>query len=347
MTPAAAAEGLLSALRASQPAEIISDSESWSRATPQLSIAIPSYRYDSTRLLTRLSECAGASEVEIILYEDGGGDVFLNRRLQARVRSLQIPARLIAANINRGRASARNAAIAHARAPWILLLDADMLPDNAQFLNRYLAIAQTSEPCAIVGGYSLRQAPHDPRFALHRWQAKASEMKSAAERQGAPGLHVYSCNVLVHRDALAACPFDAGFSGWGWEDTDWGLRLEASFPIMHIDNPCSHMGLDDDDALLRKYSQGAPNFARLIGRHPQAMARSALLCMARLLADLPCRPLLIALSRALVTSRLPVVLRGRALKLWRALVYADALTQPPRAEAGAPSPAASAHRAQA
>jgi hypothetical protein len=29
-------------------------------------------------------------------------------------------------------------------------------------------------------------------------------------------------------------PFDEAFSGWGWEDTDWGIRATKYFPVRHI-----------------------------------------------------------------------------------------------------------------
>jgi glycosyltransferase involved in cell wall biosynthesis len=343
MSPAQVADTILGALRdAPPPMDAVTDSDAWAGANPKLSIAIPCHRYDASLLLQRLSACEQAGEVEIILYEDGGGDPWLVKKLQTRVKSLPSPARMIACMTNRGRSAARNAAVAEARADWILLLDADMVPDDVHFLSRYLEAAQiAASPCAVVGGYSLRYAPVEPRFALHRWQALRSEIQPSETRQLQPGLNVYSCNVMVHRRALQECPFDTGFSGWGWEDVDWGLRLEARFPIIHIDNPCSHMGLDEDEVLLAKYSQGATNFARLADRHAHALRASSLLRAARTLRALHFRPLLAPFLKSIVTSGLPVGLRGRALKLWRAMVYADALTpapvEPHRAQHAQPS----------
>ena len=331
MSRAQAADSSLSSLRdAPPPTDAVTDSDAWAGANPKLSIAIPCHRYDASLLLQRLSACEQAGAVEIILYEDGGGDPWLVNKLQTCVKSLASPVRMVACITNRGRSAARNAAVAQARADWIVLLDADMVPDDVHFLSRYLEATRiAASPCVVVGGYSLRHAPVEPRFALHRWQALTSEIQPSETRQLQPGLNLYSCNVLVHRRALQECPFDTGFSGWGWEDVDWGLRLEARFPIIHIDNPCSHMGLDEDDVLLAKYSQGAANFARLADHHPHALRASSLLRAARALRALPLRPLLVPYLKSIVTSGLPVDLRGRVLKLWRALVYADALTPAP------------------
>jgi hypothetical protein len=136
---------------------------------------------------------------------------------------------------------------------------------------------------------------------------------------------VFSSNVLVHKDVLEACPFDEKFEGWGWEDTDWGLCVEGQFPIHHIDNPATHLGLDDDKSLMGKYARSGANFARMAERHPKAAATMPLYKAAKTARGLPLRFVFKGVARLLVKLPLPVALRGRALKAWRALVYAEAI----------------------
>lgn len=303
------------------------DNVFWRGAAPRLSICIPAYRYDVTSLMAALADCENAGLVELIIHDDGGGDHDLLARLQAEAGRLRIAVRLIAADHNRGRSAARNAAIAHARADWVLLLDADMLPDDPAFLTRYLdAMEMSLVPSVIVGGYSLRLAPRHARHALHRWQAEASECITAARRQTAPGRHVFSSNVLVHRAVLEIIPFDEEFSDWGWEDTDWGIRAAKYYPVQHIDNTASHLGLDADAALMSKYASSGANFARLVQRHPDEARTMPLFRMARRARNLPLREAVRGVAGwAARTQFLPLALRGRALKAWRALVYAEAL----------------------
>lgn len=303
------------------------DNVFWRGAAPRLSICIPAYRHDVSPLLAALADCENADLVELIIHDDGGGDHELLARLQNEAGRLRIAVRLIAADRNRGRSAARNAAIAHARADWVLLLDADMLPDEPTFLTRYLdAIEMSLGPSVVVGGYSLRLAPKHARCALHRWQAEASECITAARRQGAPGRHVFSSNVLVHRAVLEIIPFDEEFSGWGWEDTDWGIRAAKYYPVQHIDNTATHLGLDPDAALMSKYKSSGANFARLVQRHPDEARMMPLFRMARRARNLPLREAVrVAAEWTARTQFLPLALRGRALKAWRALVYAEAL----------------------
>ncbi len=310
-----------------QPAERALDNVFWRGAAPRLSICVPAYRHDVSELIAALAACEDAGLAEVIVHDDGTGDHAMLARMQHEASRHRIAVRLIAADANRGRAAARNRAIAHARADWVLLLDADMLPDETDFLTRYLdAMDATAAPAVIVGGYSLRHTGKDARKALHRWQAEASECLPADRRQQSPGRYVFSSNVVAHRTVVDMIPFDEAFSGWGWEDTDWGIRASRYFPVRHIDNTATHLGLDADAVLMSKYARSGENFARLVKAHPDEARNMPLFRMAHRLRGLPLRGT--ARSFAGWTARtrlLPLALRGRALKAWRALVYAEAL----------------------
>jgi glycosyltransferase involved in cell wall biosynthesis len=307
--------------------ERIHDNVFWRGAAPRLSVCVPVYRVDVTRLMDALAACKSSELVELVFYDDGGGDHDWLARLESHAGRVPAAIRIVSAAANRGRAAARNAAIRHARSDWLLLLDADMQPDGERFLEIYLdAIDATWEPAVIVGGYSLKSAPQGQDHALHRWQAKASECLTAAVRNKAPGRNVFSSNVLVHKLVLDACPFDERFAGWGWEDTDWGLRAQQFFPIRHIDNTATHLGLDTDKALMVKYARSGENFVLMTTRHREEAARMPLYRMAQRFRRLPMRRQLTALAGRMALMRaLPLGVRGRALKAWRALVYAGAL----------------------
>lgn len=307
--------------------EYIHDNVYWRGATACISVCVPVYRHDVTALLDAIAACKLSALVEIVFYDDGSGDTEQLTNLMSHAGRTNAAVRIVAAALNRGRSAARNAATRHARGEWILLLDADMMPDGSDFLEGYFnAVEAAGKPAVIVGGYSLASAPKSADTDLHRWQAVTSECVDAATRSQAPGRHVFSSNVLIHRDVLASCPFDEAFAGWGWEDTDWGLRLEKRFPVIHIDNTATHLGLDSDAALMAKYARSGANFTRMAIRHPAKVKQMALFRHAQRLRKLPMRKALTATAAAAARSHhLPLALRGRALKVWRALVYAEAL----------------------
>jgi glycosyltransferase involved in cell wall biosynthesis len=307
--------------------ENVHDNIYWRGAAPRVSICVPAYRTDVSSLLEAIANCASSSLVEIIVYDDGSGDSDLLAHMEERASYTLAAIRIVSAVTNRGRSAARNAAMRHARSDWILLLDADMMPDDPQFVERYLdAIDAAAGPAVIVGGYSLNTAPRARASALHRWQAETSECMDAKTRRQSPGRFVFSSNVLLHRLVLDTAPFDESFTGWGWEDTDWGLRAQNWFPIHHIDNTASHLGLDTDDVLMRKYARSGANFALVTRRHPHEAAKMPLYRMAKRIRRLPFRKALKLLAAGVArASLLPVGLRGRALKVWRACVYAEAV----------------------
>jgi Glycosyl transferase family 2 len=303
--------------------QTLNDNALWSLSRPRLSIIAPAHKRDASPLIRALARCTRALEAEIIIYDDGSRNDALLAALQATADHALAAIRIVAFWTSHGRAAARNRAITHARSPWILVLEPDMAPDQDAFLADYMAaIGEASGPAVIVSGYSLAQDPGDPRFALHRWQSARATCIPAAERATDPARYVFSSNVLAHRDVLCACPFDETFTGWDWDDADWGLRAAARFPVRHIDNTVTHLGLDADEALMTRYSATNANRALMAQRHPAAVAATPLHRAARLAQRMPFRPVLKSMTGAMArTAHLPIAMRGQALTLWRALGY--------------------------
>jgi glycosyltransferase involved in cell wall biosynthesis len=311
--------------------ETIHDNPLWPLSRPRLSIVVAAGQSDASPLIRELARCRRALETEIVIYDDGSRNTEQLAAMQRAADNVLPPIRIVAAWAQCGRAAARNRALAHARSAWILLLDGALAPDDESFLAAYLALIDAAaEPAIIVGGLSLAQEPADPRFALHHWDAERTDALSAAERTATPGRSVFSSNVLVHRDVLAACPFDDALAGADDDDSlanaDWSLRVAATFPVRHIDNPVTPLALDADDALIMRHGRAGAGLAQLALRHPAEVNALAIHRAATRAQRLPFRPALKSMSRAVACTRaLPVGLRGRALNLWRALGYAERL----------------------
>lgn len=306
----------------------IHDNAAWAGVTPILSVLMPFLRDDPEALLRQLDTEADAlaGRVELVLLDDGTGDAALTARLKATLDALSSPARLITLKANEGRARGRNRLTLAARGEAFLFLDSDMRPDSPRFLQAWADLFAHDRPAVAFGGFSLDQAPTDARFAVHRALSGASECVPAAERAKTPEKYVYTSNLLVRRDVFAVETFDPGFSGWGWEDVEWAMRVARRFDVVHIDNPATHMGLDTVEDLARKFDQGAGNFARVVALHPQIVQTYPSYKAARALKRLPALPLARRLMKqAALSPVLPVRARAFALRLYRAAVYADAV----------------------
>jgi len=303
--------------------EIRIENAAWAKAQPRLSVLIPTFRDDPVALLKALDDSSAGAEV--VVLDDGGGDDALAERIARRVEKLRVPVRFVRLSSNEGRAKGRNRLASHARGGHFLFLDSDMLPDTPDFLSRWAAVAASDAPVAF-GGFTLDQTPRRPEHVLHRAMALKSDCTPAPERAKAPEKHVFTSNLLVRRDVFETIGFDEGFSGWGWEDVEWAMRVVRLHPILHIDNTATHLGLDAAPTMAAKYEQSAANFARVVASHRDIVSAYPSYKVAKALKPFPLRhvwrPLLkqIALAEAA-----PVSLRAFAMRLYRAALYIEAV----------------------
>jgi glycosyltransferase involved in cell wall biosynthesis len=304
--------------------ESLFDNLRWTAAAPRLSVLIPFKGDDPTPLLTALG--GERVEAEVVLLDDGTGDKALTARVQTALDALPLPARLIRLSRNEGRSKGRNRLVRHARAAHLLFLDSDMLPDEPDFLAAWLELIEAGDPPVAFGGFSLKQAQALPEHALHRTMALHSDCLPASRRRLAPEKSVFTSNLLVRRDVFEAEAFDEAFSGWGWEDVEWAMRVARRWPIVHIDNTATHLGLEPDATIARKYEESAANFARVVAAHREVVCDYPSYRAARMLKRAPLRavwrPLL---KRYALAPAAPVKARAFAMRLYRAALYAEAV----------------------
>lgn len=300
----------------------------WADVKPMLSILIPFLNDDPTDLLAALvaTDAEIAHQVEIVVLDDGTGSDDLTQCLTSFVRDLPVATRLITRRINAGRSRGRNQLAQAARGRYFLFLDADMRPDGNNFIAAWLNLIDKMAPEVAFGGFSLLQAPSDKRFAVHRAMASRSDCLNSTERQQRPEKHIFTSNLLIRRDVFEAHQFDPDFTGWGWEDVEWGMRVSKQHPILHPHIPATHMGLDEVETLKKKYRQSADNFARIAQLHPEFVTqypsyKAAMVIKQRGLSE-PVKAISGWISDQ---DFLPVRLRAFSMRVYRSALYAKAL----------------------
>jgi glycosyltransferase involved in cell wall biosynthesis len=305
-------------------ADARTENAAWPAAQAKLSVLIPFKGDDPTELIGMLGR--EAAPVELVILDDGTGDPALAARVAEAVRACPLPALFLSMARNLGRAKGRNRLAAEARAEHLLFLDSDMAPDDACFLARWLEVIAAEDPAVVFGGFSLKQVPNRRDQALHRRMAAHSDCLPSEVRQETPEKHIFTSNLLVRRDVFAAESFDEGFTGWGWEDVEWGMRVARRWPIRHVDNTATHLGLDTAATLAAKYEQSAANFARVATSHPEVVRSYPSYRVAQALKRAPLmgvwRPMLKAFALA---DGAPLPARAFAMRLYRAALYAEAI----------------------
>jgi glycosyltransferase involved in cell wall biosynthesis len=303
--------------------EVLFDNRLWATGRPVLSILTPFKGDDPTPLLAALARETG--DCELVILDDGTNDAELAARVEIAIAELPFPARFVRLPKNEGRSKGRNRLVSQARAGHYLFLDSDMLPDMPTFIANWLALIAKENPAVAFGGFSLDQAPPNRDHALHRAMAGYSDCLPAAERALTPE-KIFTSNLLVRADVFAAESFDEGFAGWGWEDVEWGMRVAHRWPILHVENTATHLGLDTARTLADKYEQSTGNFARVVASHHAVISRYPSYKVARVLKRAPLRALWRPLLKAYaLTEAAPLKTRAFALRLYRAALYAEAV----------------------
>lgn len=321
----AARRSAQSELEATRPAEVtLTTNAAWADAQPTLSVLTPFLRDDPSGLMKAIEAQAAClpGKIEIVALDDGTGDDLLARSVGEQVKALGIPAAFVQLSANEGRAAARNRLAQFARGRHLLFLDADTIPDRADFLLAYAEMIEAKDPPLVIGGFSLIQASQEPRYDLHRAMALMLDCMPAPVRQVTPWRFVYGANILVRRDVMAAVPFNPDYRAWGWEDQEWGMRVADRWPILHIDNTVTHMGLDPVTTLLDKYAASGANFHKILADHPDLVKEYPAYKAARLLAGVPFKATFRNLARNIALSeRAPMLARTFSLRLFRVLNY--------------------------
>lgn len=298
---------------------------------PLVSICIPFFKFDATRLL-RVLLAQGAKcpdSVELLLVDDASGEEALLDGLRALAGGSDVPVSISVFEKNAGRASARNYLCAKARGTYVLFLDCDMLPDTEEFVSRYLECGQRGDCDVVVGGGSYTQLENVPRSQrLYFYYSNRTQCLSAEARRREPMRYVFTNNAMIKLGLLRALMFDTEYVGWGYEDTDLAIgagKLGAT--VCHVENTATHFGLVNDNELVKKYRESVQNFVHLVRKYPEEARLLPAFRAAGTLSrvPLPCNGIATACQFVVRIQSIPVRVRYVFLQAMKVFLYANAL----------------------
>lgn len=231
---------------------------------PGLSILIPNYNWDVLKLVADLKKQLETTHTdgEIIISDNGDDEnlIKLNEELNGWLGVRYENKRL------GGRAQNRNYLASQASFEFILFLDGDAdVSENPNFIKTYLQHAKSG--VVVCGGTSYQKKLADKKYSLRYLYGKKREQVPAKIRQQKPWAGFSAFNFLIEKNAFSAFKFNEALSKYGHEDTLFGRELQyRCIPIIHINNPAIHMGLDSNEVFLAKTREAVENLRDLINQ---------------------------------------------------------------------------------
>lgn len=222
------------------------------------SILIPVYNHNIQALAAELHRQASKLTPNFqILFIDDCSDLS-SSYLNQKVKTLENVAYEVLTD-NIGRAAIRNLLFSKAEYLKCIILDGDVSITKTDFLTTYLGVLK--EDNLVVGGHIYQnKPPKDNNKYLHWLYGSQIESRPAAERQ----THAYdsfmTSNFACSKEVFNKVHFDESIRGYGHEDTLFGRQLEKlGIPILHIQNPVRHDGLDVKEVFISKQKEAVLN----------------------------------------------------------------------------------------
>ena len=196
---------------------------------PALTVVVPSYnrRRPLERVLEGLARqtAPAAAAFETVVVLDGSTDDSA-AMLERWVGAGRLPRLRWIAQRNSGQAAARNAGAAAARAPVLLFVDDDVVPEP-DLVERHLAHHAAGERIAVLGDCELVRDPRSSMYLRFVWGWWEDLYHARTRPARTVSYHDFCAgNVSLRRDDyLTSGGFDPAFRGYGGEDYELGFRL--------------------------------------------------------------------------------------------------------------------------
>ncbi|MDG1475822.1 MAG: glycosyltransferase [Vicingaceae bacterium] len=231
-----------------------------------LSVLIPVYNFNVVPFVTDLArQCSDCNiAFEIICLDD-----FSDASFKAKNSKLSSEAGVVYEELpeNVGRSKIRNRMSEMAKYDNLLFLDCDSKTNNQKFISNY--IAKIDGISVVYGGrnYDKNQPKNNEEY-FRWWYGVNRETINSEERKKAIYSHFMTNNFCIPKHIYQEIKLDETIKGYGHEDTLFGIELkQKGVPIIHIENPLCHIGLEDFETFIKKTQEGIGNLSQLLSQH--------------------------------------------------------------------------------
>lgn len=214
-----------------------------------LSILIPVYNYNVVPLVLELHkqclECEIDFEIKVI---DDGSKLYIDENQEINSLS-NCHFEVLAKNI--GRSAIRNLLAKKAEFDSLLFLDADTIPINSNFINKYIESINQGH-LVILGGYRYANIKPKDECILRYKYGKEREEQTDTKRNLNPYQFVFSGNILIQKNIFIVTNYASDNSFYGM-DVYFAYQLFIKkIELLHIENPIYHLGLESNIVFFEK-----------------------------------------------------------------------------------------------
>lgn len=232
-----------------------------------LSILIPTYNYDITKLVKDLHRQATVLDInfEILVMEDGS-DKYITKNqgitLLANCQHIEL-------DQNIGSSAIRNKLAATAKYPYLLFIDCDAAIHHKDFLQRYISCCFGE--VVLIGGSAYDPMLNDSKYSLQLKYSREREsnLNCLIHHHGNESFNAF--NFLISKSIFDKIKFDEAIICYRLENTFLGYYLhEAGYAFQRIDNQVVRRKIVDNKIFLENTNENIENLYQLFmtGNYP-------------------------------------------------------------------------------
>lgn len=226
------------------------------------SILVPVYNFDIVPLVNQIHKVASKihSDFEILLIDDCSSKEFKKKNESVKKHDFVT---YIELEKNIGRSKIRNLLFEKAKYELCIIMDCDVLLVKENFLELYLE-ALTNKNVVVGGHVYLPKPPKDKSKYFHWLYGRKIEVVPLKNRLLKPYDSFKTNSFATSKTLFSKIKFDETLSQYGHEDTLFGMQLEEQkIPLIHINSPVLHIGLEDEAVFLEKQERAIENLVKL------------------------------------------------------------------------------------
>lgn len=214
-----------------------------------LSILIPTHNSDVFQLVKEVyQQCVSEKiDFEIIVLDDASQNF---QEENNKINDFNNCTYFVL-NQNIGRAAARNSLAKQARYTNLLFLDADVMPRDKYFIQRYLVLCNQLINNAYFGGYCYTNKSLNNTNRLRYFYGKKREEKPAVIRNLTPLGYVFSGNFLIDKECFLRLQIP-NVNVYGMDIYFAYLLKKNNYHVQHINNEIIHLGVENNELFLKK-----------------------------------------------------------------------------------------------